>query len=182
MGQKTDLTGQRFGRLTVIERVPNTSKYKCVKLRCLCDCGNERIVDRDSLVRGLTRSCGCLRRESMRINHHVQQCGDENTHYRHGKTYTRLYRIWRGMKQRCLNPNYHSFPEYGGRGITICDEWIDDFPQFYEWSIANGYRDDLTIDRMDNDKGYCPTNCRWATRSEQNSNQRRYQNNKQSAG
>ena len=88
------------------------------------------------------------------------------------KSNTRLYGIWRGIKRRCLNPNYHHFKNYGGRGITVCDEWLESFKSFYDWAMSNGYQDDLSIDRIDNDKGYDPSNCRWVTMAEQNKNKR----------
>ena len=87
----------------------------------------------------------------------------------HGMYGTRLYRVWNGMKDRCLNPNSKDYRHYGGRGITICDEWKEP-TAFFNWALENGYREDLTIDRIDNDKGYCPNNCRWITNSEQQRN------------
>lgn len=97
--------------------------------------------------------------------------GNKN-HYIHGKRKTRLYRIWANIKTRCTNVNDPHFKRYGGRGITICDEWKNDFKAFYDWSMLNGYADDLTIDRINNDGNYCPANCRWVTVAEQNRNKR----------
>lgn len=162
MGKLIDLTGQRFGRLTVIERV-GTSKNGNALWDCKCDCGNTAVVRGASLKNGITRSCGCLIAESTK-----------NRNTTHCLSKTRLYRIWANMKDRCLNSNTREYPYYGGRGITVCDEWKNDFQAFYNWAMANSYQDHLSIDRIDNDKGYTPDNCRWATHSEQMYNRRRW--------
>lgn len=157
-----DLTGQKFNHLTVIEYIGQRKGR--TMWRCQCDCGNEIEVDSSSLKSGNTTACGC--RQSI-------GWGNGKTH---GKIRTRIYRIWRGMKDRCTNPNNPYYKNYGGRGITVCKEWKDNFQAFYDWAIANGYADDLTIDRIENNGNYEPSNCRWVDRFEQMSNTRSNRN------
>lgn len=163
MGTVIDLTGQKFGRLTALYREDFIKKdgRKETAYVCECDCGETRKVLAYNLKNGHTVSCGCQSLEN-RIK-------AKTTHHLAG---TRIYRIWRGMKTRCENKNDYHHKLYGERGIKVCEEW-QKFEPFYRWAINNGYKNNLSLDRINNDGNYEPNNCRWATQKEQSNNTRK---------
>ena len=220
MPKRIDLTGQRFGHLTVLDRA-GTWKNKQVLWRCVCDCGNETTATTGTLRRGAKKSCGCgqggfqdhtgetfgyltvvkcIGRGKDRnpiwlcrckcgntcevtarnlVHGHTKSCGckrHEGTRTTHGKSSSRLYGVWAGMKRRCLNPNDSEWHNYGGRGISVCDEWLE-FEPFQKWAYDNGYDPnarygECSIDRIDTDGDYSHDNCRWADYITQGNNRR----------
>lgn len=158
MGKYIDITGQKFNKLTVLSKVQNLSSKKARWL-CKCDCGNFTEVSGDNLRNGSVKSCGCL------VVYNNKQRAT------HRKSNIRLYNIWRNMKARCNNSNNPSYKNYGGRGIKIYEKWAD-FEIFYDWAINNGYKEYLTLDRIDVNGNYEPNNCRWITLTEQSYNKR----------
>jgi len=158
MPKRIDLTGQKFEKLKVVSYVGKTNGGKTL-WECECKCGNIAVVRSDRLKNGDTKSCGCER---------VRKTAERST--LHGNSKKRLYRIWRGMIKRTSNENVKEYHRYGGRGISICKEWRDNFESFEKWALENGYKDNLTIDRKNNDGNYSPENCRWVNWKVQESN------------
>lgn len=158
--------GQKFNRLTVIafERVryQNSTRIKWI---VRCDCGTLKSVSPYRVLNGNTKSCGCLKSENT-ISYNREK------KKKHGGRGDRLYHIWRGMKERCFCATSKDYPTWGGRGITVCDDWKDDYKAFRDWSLQNGYTDDLSIDRIDANGNYCPQNCRWVDWKVQSANRR----------
>ena len=157
MANFIDLTGQRFKKLLVIEFICRKNNHSLFK--CKCDCGNETIVTSNNLRRNHTTSCGCLSVEKI-----IERSTTHNLR-KHP-----LYVSWIGMRNRCYYKNHNRFKNYGARGIQVFGEWRKDFNNFYNWAINNGWENGLSIDRIDNDKDYCPENCKFSTSKQQSRN------------
>lgn len=158
MGNYIDITGQKFNKLTVISKIENSFSKKARWL-CKCDCGNYAEVSGDNLRNGSVKSCGCLIAEKNKAR------------ATHRKSNTRLYNVWRNMKARCYCKTNPRYKDYGARGICVYNEWKT-FEKFYEWALLNGYNENLTIDRINVNGNYEPSNCRWIPLSKQAYNKR----------
>lgn len=157
--------GDKFNNLTVIERLENQKQHPM--FLCRCDCGKTRKVLGQNLKSGRVKDCGCISQKLRSL--HISQHSSLKTH---GLSKTRMYTIWSGMKDRCSRKNNKNYSLYGGRGIKVCDEWSNDFLAFRNWALDNGYKDNLSIDRIDPNGNYEPDNCRWITLTEQTYNKR----------
>lgn len=156
-----DLVGQRFGMLTVLSRAPRLTGNRGARWVCLCDCGGQAVSRSDGLRSGGTKSCGCLSAKTAKA-----------VHTKHGKSYSREYVAWANMVGRCSGRQPASWKNYGGRGIAVCHEWVESFEAFYA-EVGDSPGAGYELDRIDNNEGYRPGNCRWVTKSENNKNRRR---------
>ena len=156
---KNNILGEKFGRWTVIEEAPPQKRHTMWK--CKCECGVVKTVSYSNLVDGISKSCGCLRSEKL-----------SDIKSKHNMSSNKLYYVYNSMINRCNNPNTPAYHNYGGRGIDVCEEWKNKFESFKKWANNNGYKEGLTLDRINNDGNYSPKNCRFITREKQNYNRR----------
>lgn len=161
MAKFLDITGDKYGKLVVLEY--GYKKDKKNYWKCVCECGKETTVSINSLRTGNSKSCGCLQKEIAKKYRHSTT---------HGKFGTRIYQTWSAMKSRCYNSKVDSYKRYGARGITVCEDWKNDFTKFYEWAMNNGYEDDLTIERLNANGNYSPNNCTFIPGNQQSNNRR----------
>lgn len=164
--RRVDLRGKKFGSLLVVEEAGKINGSKSLSWLCLCDCGTKKTILASNLTGGRSLTCGCGQRRAS-----------SNTSKTHGFSKTRLYRVYKGIIQRCSNPANPAFRHYGGRGIKMCDQWRESFVAFREWALTSGYREDsplgtLSLDRIDPNGNYEPSNCRWETIQIQQNNKR----------
>lgn len=173
MGKKKNLTGIIFGNLEVLEESEKRDKNGNVYWVCRCSCGKTKEINGRSLTTGRTISCGCYNLENNQ-----KKLGQKKYKKTHGKSYSRLYLVYKAMKNRCYNKNVKKYKNYGALGVSVCSEWKNDFVSFYNWAVKNGYDEnakfgDCTLDRINVYGNYCPENCRWISNKEQQKNKRK---------